>query len=227
MPGNHQGGRPMLVLAPHPDDETFGCGGAIWLFTSAHGRADVAFVTRGECGAELFEPVTDERKVEIAATRTREAAAACEILGVQQHFFLSGIDGAVAKCPSVGQDIVQLLQTTEYGRIFCPWAGDRHIDHQATFQWLKQALTITRPDCDIWLYEIWTPLVPNLVLPLGAAMDHKKSAIFAHASQLRCASYVDGFIGLAAYRGMTAPPAKYAEAFDVTTAEAVIAGKHG
>ncbi len=77
MSGLYGASRPLLVLAPHPDDETFGCGGAIHLFTSAGGQADVAFMTRGECGAEMFEPISEARKQEIAEVRTAEAGEAC------------------------------------------------------------------------------------------------------------------------------------------------------
>lgn len=227
MTGLYGAGRPVLVLAPHPDDETFGCGGAIRLFTEGNGKADVAFVTRGECGGEMFEDLSDEKKHSIGETRALEAAEACRILGVDRQWFLSGRDGAVAQSPSVLAEIVQLLRHTAYGRVFCPWSQDSHGDHMATFQWLKRSLAQTRYDCDVWLYEVWRPLVPNLILPLGSAMDVKLAAMRAHQSQLKCMNYVEGFTGLAAYRGLTAPPAKFAEAFVVTSSAEIVAGHHG
>ncbi len=227
MSGLYGASRPLLVLAPHPDDETFGCGGAIHLFTSAGGQADVAFMTRGECGAEMFEPISEARKQEIAEVRTAEAGEACRRLGVQRHWFLDGADGHVAHSPRVATGLLALLQETKYGRIFCPWALDNHGDHQATFQWLKQVLAQTHYDCDVWLYEVWRPLLPTLVLPLGSSMEAKLHAIQAHASQLKIMNYLEGFTGLAAYRGLTAPPAKFAEAFIVATSEAIVAGRHG
>ncbi|MBL8829134.1 MAG: PIG-L family deacetylase, partial [Planctomycetaceae bacterium] len=171
--------------------------------------------------------LSDSRKKEIADVRTAEGAEACRLLGVKRHWFLDGVDGDVAHSARVAPALATLLQQTKYGRIFCPWAKDNHGDHQATFQWLKHVLGQTHYDCDVWLYEVWRPLHPTLVLPLGNSMDAKIAAIHAHASQLKVMNYLEGFCGLAAYRGLTSPPARFAEAFIVATSDAIVAGQHG
>jgi hypothetical protein len=43
------GERP-LVIAPHPDDETLGCGGAIATWTTAGVQPDIVFLTDGAAG---------------------------------------------------------------------------------------------------------------------------------------------------------------------------------
>jgi LmbE family N-acetylglucosaminyl deacetylase len=49
-----------LVLAPHPDDETFGMGGALLLAKAASIPVDIIFVTDGALGGEKIGDVPTE-----------------------------------------------------------------------------------------------------------------------------------------------------------------------
>lgn len=70
----------VLVLAPHPDDESIGCGGAIALHTRRLDRVTVAFLTSGERGlAQLTGKLAKK-------TREAEALAAAEVLGIPVPF---------------------------------------------------------------------------------------------------------------------------------------------
>src|SRR3954471_13435221 len=82
----------VLVLAPHPDDETFGCGGTIRMLTESGVDVDVAFMTRGEQGLTGAAGRTEAAARQLAEVRTREAQAACGVLGVRSVFFLEGSD---------------------------------------------------------------------------------------------------------------------------------------
>jgi len=66
----------ILVLSPHPDDESFGCGGTIKLLTQAGAAVDVVYLTSGEMGVEAPEAITSEAQHELAAIRTGEARTA-------------------------------------------------------------------------------------------------------------------------------------------------------
>lgn len=204
---------PVLVLSPHPDDETFGCGGTIRLLTKAGTPVDVVYLTRGELGIEAPETSNATQRQELAVIRTREAQAACEILGVRHVFFLDGADGQLSEHPQVARQLAALLRENNYQRVFCPGANEAHVDHQAAYRWFCQAINETRRDLDIWCYEVWTPLHPNMHVPIDETMPDKIKAAQAHASQLACLDYRSAFCGLAAYRSLACPPSKYAEAF--------------
>src|SRR5258707_15129586 len=66
----------VLVIAPHPDDESIGCGGAICLHADQGHRVATVFLTSGECG------LPELSKEEAWRVREREAERATEILGV-------------------------------------------------------------------------------------------------------------------------------------------------
>ncbi len=79
----------VLVIAPHPDDESIGCGGTISLHAERGNRVTVVFLTSGEHGLQKL-PEEKARRV-----REREAEKAAAILGIASVTFLSLPDGHV------------------------------------------------------------------------------------------------------------------------------------
>ena len=203
----------VLVLAPHPDDETFGCGGTLRMLSESGVLVDVAFLTRGELGQEAGMGAPLEVRQETAERRTREAQAACQVLGVRNVLFLDGADSRLADQPHLASSIAMLLGRGGYQRVFCPWQHDSHDDHRATFALLKQAVTMHTAPLQFWLYEVWKPLPANTFVPIDRTLETKKLAIEQYQSQLAQLNYREGFLGLSAYRSLFCPSSKYAEAF--------------
>jgi LmbE family N-acetylglucosaminyl deacetylase len=93
----------LLVVAPHPDDETLCCAGVIQRVLSAGGRASVVWLTSGD-GSQLGELIIEkslfgnpQKMRAYGERRMREARAATAALGVPAsgQFFLGYPDGAV------------------------------------------------------------------------------------------------------------------------------------
>lgn len=82
----------MLVIYPHPDDETMSFGGSLATYANnLKVNLKVISVTHGEKGDELLKlPET-----ELAAVRAREFKSAMEILNVQDHAIWEFADGGV------------------------------------------------------------------------------------------------------------------------------------
>jgi LmbE family N-acetylglucosaminyl deacetylase len=200
-------------LAPHPDDETFGCGGTMRMLADSGVAVDVAFMTRGEQGIEEGQVVSAETNREMAEVRSREARAACDVLGVRNVYFLNGSDTRLKDEPHLAGSITELFRREPYQRVFCPWHQDSHDDHRATFSLLRQAMAANNFATRLWLYEVWKPLPANTFVPIDVTMDAKRRAIDQYKSQLSQLNYREGFIGLAAYRSLFCPASSYAEAF--------------
>jgi len=204
---------PVLVLAPHPDDETFGCGGTIRMLTESGIVVDVAFLTRGEQGIEPgTEPSLDASR-RMAEIRSHEGRAACDVLGVRSILFLNGSDTRLSEEPQLAASIAELVRRGNYQRVFCPWPQDGHDDHKATFVHLRRAVVENELSPAIWLYEVWKPLPANTYVPIDRTIGSKRQAIDQYQSQLRQLNYREGFVGLAAYRSLFCPGSSYAEAF--------------
>ena len=211
----------VLVLAPHPDDETFGCGGTIRMLTNSGVSVDVAFLTRGEMGLE-GRAHTEQITREMAETRSHEANAACDVLGVRHVSFLNGRDMQLNAEPQQVAAISDLLHARPYQRVFCPWQQDSHADHRATFSMLREAVKSGCFNLTFWLYEVWRPLPANTFVPIDPTIDSKRRAIEQYKSQLAQLNYQEGILGLAAYRSLFCPPSKYAEAFLVCDLEEML-----
>lgn len=93
----------LLVVSPHPDDETLCCAGVIRRVVAAGGHASIVWLTSGD-GSELDLLLIErqlrihpEKMRDLAAKRMREARAAAAILGVPpaQQFFLGYPDGGL------------------------------------------------------------------------------------------------------------------------------------
>lgn len=214
----------VLVLSPHPDDETFGCGGTLRLLANAGAQIDVLYMTRGELGVDAPEAATPQSREQLAAKRTAEALAACQVLGARDVGFLAGRDGQLLEQPELSAPIRTQLASRNYSRVFCPWPEESHPDHRATHDLLRMALANFTGTLDVWLYEVWTPLRPGVYVPIDATIEAKTAAANCHRSQLACLDYVSGFRGLAAYRALACAGAKFAEAFRTSEAQRFAAG---
>ena len=180
-------------------------------------HVDVLYMTRGERGSEAPEGMSIDDQQRLGQTRTREAEAACEVLGVREVLFLDAPDGSVQTHEPTLERLRSLLDKP-YRRVFAPWAQDRHADHQATLHWLVRALQDrpTRPS--LWLYEVWTPMPSGMTIPIDSTFAVKCAAIAKHESQMAMLNYANAFHGLAQYRSLSCPTSQYAEMFQVVDA---------
>lgn len=93
----------LLVVSPHPDDETLCCAGAMQRVLAAGGRVGVVWITSGDAsrvGTLVVEksPINLRKKArELGSRRMREARAATSLLGVPrvQQWFLGYPDAGI------------------------------------------------------------------------------------------------------------------------------------
>lgn len=177
--------KPVLVIAPHPDDETLGAGGLIAGHRSRGLDVTVAAVTDGE---KAFPEA-----VGLAAVRRVEQERALGRLGVTQDKIIRfGLpDGGVA---SREQELVERLRplVTEMTLIVAPWRGDFHHDHEAcgrAAELLASQTGATIASYFFWTWHFGTPAftkdlpLRNVVLSPDL-LRAKTEALLSHDSQL-------------------------------------------
>lgn len=186
-----------LVVAPHADDESLGCGGVISLLRKYGQIVYILLLSDGTLSHPNSKAYPPEKLRDL---REKELLGAAEILRVPPENIIfcrypdrnvpskhtEGFDGAV-------KNIVKMLEIINPQSIFVPWRRDPHPDHQAAFQ-IIQAAKIS--EAKIYEYPIWleelgvagdeptqaesTPFRLNI----SQVLHQKQEAIAQHRSQI-------------------------------------------
>jgi len=201
----------IVVIAPHPDDESIGCGGALCCHADAGDRVTVVFLTSGELGLKHLP------RDAAWQTREAEAKAAGKILGIAEMRFLRQPDWVLAEVIGPAANALAEVLTSERPQlIYVPHPREWHPDHKAAVEILKQSLgmcALAVPE--IRGYEVWTPLSEySVVIDISAVMPRKLEAIRCHSSQLTDFDYAHAAQSLNAFRGALAAKASFAEVFE-------------
>lgn len=148
-----------IVLAPHPDDESLGCGGLISLLRQQDKEVHVIFTTDGS----MSHP--NSRKYptgKLIAIRKEEAKQALAMLSVSSScaIFLDKKDGALPAENEAGfehnaDQLHLLLSLLRPDLVLVPYEKDPHRDHRATWQMLMFAHSHPKPAYRILEYLIW------------------------------------------------------------------------
>jgi LmbE family N-acetylglucosaminyl deacetylase len=220
---------PVLVLAPHFDDEVIGPGGTLRQHVLAGANVTVAYMTDGRRGepetySSGFAPAEVARREQALVERRKaESRTATAILGIADLFFFDGPDGALLETTEMVARLVGLLNRVRPAFVYLPAVSDNHPDHWATNRIYRAALAQASDELRnailIRGYEVWTPLPANIMVDIGDVFEIKRQAIDAFPSQTRYVDYTRIAAGLASYRSMMHLHGRgYAEAFFETTA---------
>jgi LmbE family N-acetylglucosaminyl deacetylase len=200
----------VLVVAPHPDDECIGCGGAVCRHGQRGDEAHAVFLTSGELGLK------GHSAEEAWKIREKEARQAARVLKLASVHFLRCPDWTMGNdLLAVSTRLVPILQKLTPDMIYLPHPEEWHPDHKATLPALCDALNqsgIPRPQ--LRAYEVWTPLGEyQHVENITEVMPAKLRALRKHHSQVSQWDYVRAVRGLNEFRGAMAGRCRYAEVF--------------
>jgi len=202
---------PVLVLAPHPDDEVIGPGGTLLRHLAAGAAITVAILTDGRWGG--YNP--DGKLVDRRKDESRRAA---QILGIPAPIFFDAPDGDLGHTPGVREKLINLMLEKSPRYVYLPALTDGHPDHWSTNCLLHTALAKlpakTTRELTIRGYEVWTPVLANCCVDITSAADLKRQAIDAFPTQTADHDYAAAALGLNTYRALQHQRGRgYAEAF--------------
>lgn len=196
-------GKRVLILSPHPDDDTFCCGGLLALLARNGNDVRVALFTNDDKGSYDLE-MTSQR---LAAIRKAEEEAAAEALGLPRNVIWMGYnDGELEYVPLreiverttllIRQFRPEVLLAVEPGQWYERWHKSDHrmaafaaIDavRAAEFhlyfpnQRLQQGVLPWKVPVLLFYYN--TPEEQNYWVNVDAVMDQKIEAYSKHVSQ--------------------------------------------
>ncbi|WP_260981179.1 PIG-L family deacetylase [Curtobacterium pusillum] len=193
----------VVVVAPHPDDETLGAGGLIASAADAGVPVHVLLVTRGELSHPDSPTTTPEQ---LAAIRDREFRAALRTLHPTANATVLDVpDGGLREHPGVLRDALagQLGNGTGRTLVVAPWRGDGHRDHRVAGEVVEEVVAAST-GVELLAYPIWawhwdTP--ESSAMPWDRArslrlapalLDRKRAALDAYPSQTQALSPAPG-----------------------------------
>jgi LmbE family N-acetylglucosaminyl deacetylase len=197
--------RSALVLAPHPDDETLGCGATIMRKLAAGRQVTVAVATDGRY-SHRSNHVTPEQLADLRRVEMEEAGRR---LGLSTGDIRWGgfVDGSLKDhLDSLTKFIAQMLEELAPDEVYTTSADETHPDHATLGRAARSAVGAYDGDCllleyPVWLWQSWpvqrgnrlgsTATAAGMVLGRRAIrvrsdgyLPGKLHALQAHASQL-------------------------------------------
>lgn len=195
QPDDVVGDRDVLVIAPHPDDESLGCGGLLAWAVQGGRKPRVLFLTNGEAshpGSAIYPP---ER---LSAIRQKEAVNACAALGMKADSlnFLRYTDSGLSSLQTTSNAILVdavacWIKRSPRSAVFVTADTDPHSDHVTAF-YIAKAATALCADCSLFAYPVWTWVrtenasgqgIRGVRMDIAPFLSAKRAAIACYASQ--------------------------------------------
>ncbi|RJP27560.1 MAG: PIG-L family deacetylase [Candidatus Omnitrophota bacterium] len=200
----------ILVIAPHPDDEIFGCGGALIRSVQAGSQVHIVYLTDGSHRSHRKETIREESRL------------VCQTNGFD-FTFLGWESGGIPLRDDEG--VTQLAQWIETYRpecVFVTFLLDDHDDHRRASELLMQVIS----DCrwkprEIWAYQIYTTVIPNVVVNITSVIDEKKMSMQLYKNVQGERDWAHYIVGLNAFncRYISSREPFYVETFFVVPTE--------
>lgn len=182
----------VLVVFPHPDDETFGCGGTLALFTKSGIPVTYVCATLGQMGRNMGKPFFATRE-SLPHIREAELEEACKALGIKRLIKLGLWDKMIEfeEPETLTDRLEQIIREVQPSLVLTHYPGYAvHPDHNALGELTIRAISRLPADERPVVYahafarmcqEVLGP--PDIVNDISAVVDVKLAAIRAHKSQ--------------------------------------------
>ncbi len=213
----------VLVVAPHPDDETLGCGGTLLRMASEGSQTAWLIVTSMSENDGFSAQSVSARKTEIA--KVRDAYGFCEVYALDlptRRLDTYPVAELVAKFSRV-------FKAYQPSEVFLPHCRDVHTDHRAVFdavaacaKWfrygsVRRVLTYeTLSETEFSLHPRLA-FQPNYFVDITEFLDRKLEIMAIYQSELEEFPFprsIEAMRALASFRGSTSG-FRAAEAFQL------------
>jgi len=182
----------VLVVFPHPDDETFGCGGTIAQFAKSGVPITYICATMGQMGRNMGKPFFATRE-SLAHIREAELAEACQAIGIKNVIKLGLRDKTIEfEDPEILIDrIERILREIHPSLVLTHYPGYAvHPDHNAlgdvTIRAISRLSVQDRPVVYAHAFshdsqDVLGP--PDIVNDISDVSEVKLAAVRSHKSQ--------------------------------------------
>lgn len=187
----------ILVLTPHADDETLGCGGL--LIKASQQKKDLLILLYSDNSNSIL----NENKDTIINIRFAEFENAMQSMNIKKYTSLNLSPNIFYPSRELVLKTEEIIKEFKPEIIILPSFIDNHEEHKILNIILSEALKRNNFQLDILLFEVWSAINPNILFDITDVIDKKIEAIKCYESQLKYVNYIDTIIGLNRYRSIT------------------------
>ena len=180
----------ILVISPHPDDESIGVGGLLLMYRD---QCSVVVMTDGRYGNPRYQPL------EMARVRKCELQTAMTQAGVSSFRIMEYEDGKLINQPDAFSD----SRIEDYDIVLVPNPNDNHSDHTACYSYVLDYIKDSSiQNIKVYMYEVHTPLADvDYHIDITDVVLKKKELVGCYESQMEIHPYSEQVVKLADYRG--------------------------
>ena len=184
--------RKVLVIAPHPDDEIYGCGGAIALHRKTGVPVSVVILTGGEVFGQ-------------PDVRLQESIEAARSVGSPLVECWAMPDRGLTCSESLVARLVKCIEDLGADLVYAPSPWEIHPDHRQATWLVIEAMQRIKHYMRLAFYEIGAPLRPNVLLDITSVQSAKEMAMQAFYSQQERQDFSGQIQALNKYRTYSLP----------------------
>lgn len=211
----------ILIVAPHPDDETIGVGGTLLRAAAEGAELHWLIMTNVEGCSEYSDDFIEQRRQQIDRVAKLYSFASV----TQLKFFAAHLD--TIPLSEIVQSVSKVMHEIKPTTVYVPFGHDVHSDHQVTSQVLQSCTkTFRYPFINqILAYETLSEteyasptgpiFYPNVFVDVSSYMTQKLEIMQCYDSELGLHPFprsLETISSLAMYRGAQAMM-QYAESF--------------
>jgi LmbE family N-acetylglucosaminyl deacetylase len=198
----------LLVLAPHPDDETLGAGGTLIRSIKSGAVAKTVYVTSGR--ASLAKAMEEEAR-RVSASVGYEA----EFLGYPLNDIPIGSEAQ--------ERVAECINRFDPQIVFIPFLLDDHDDHRRVnhLLYLADKQGLLRSKYEFWAFQVYSTVIPNVVVDITDVAEEKAVTVNLWSSQKESRDWAHYILGMNAFnsRFLKKPGQNYVESFLVLPSE--------
>ena len=176
-------GHHVVVIAPHGDDDIFGCGGTLLKHRAAGGSVTTIYLSIGKPKEE------SDLREEIATCR--EALGSKSVFLYFPHNNFPMTEEAVAA-------FKHAVVEAQPDALFIPAFTDDHDDHRRANEYLLRAFRNDRAlnSLEIWAYQVYSVVPTNVVVDITDVAQRKRDLINIFKSQSRSRDWAHYILSL-------------------------------
>ena len=211
-----------LVFSPHPDDDILSSGGTILKLLKNGCKVNVIYLTSGDY--EINPGEEDITLSEEAVKREKESKEVSSRLGTNVEFWRYPTKSIKIDDEAVNR-VRKAYTRLQPDIVFMPFIADDHDDHRRSVHLFYKAFKdFQNLNFKIWAYQVYSTVIPNVVVDITDVVDEKINLVNLWQSQRKSRDWAHYIRGLNAFnsRFLKSNQPRYAECFFVVPANEYI-----